>query len=239
MRAFLTLLPALFLALACGGGDSASTDSDESNDHADDVTREASENATASDIAGTYNVTGTNQDGSAYEGSLVITTRGSVFQFSWATGNDYEGVGIVDGNTVAVGWGGPECGAALYRMANDGSLVGQWALYENEAAGAETARRLTDSGEPAGSYSVSGTNPDGTTYSGSLEIEAAGDAHRLAWEAGGTSVGQGIVMENMLGSSYGGDACGVAVYNVNGNTLDGQWTTYGSEFVGTERAVRQ
>ena len=240
MRAILTLLPALFLTLACGGGDSTSNDADESNDHADEVTREGSENAApASDISGTYNVTGTNQDGSAYQGSLVVTTRGSVYQFSWATGNDYEGVGIVNGNTVAVGWGGPECGAALYRMSRDGSLEGQWALYENEAAGTETARRITDSGAPAGSYTVGGTNPDGTSYSGSLDIEAAGDAYRLAWEAGGTSVGQGIVMGSMLGSSYGGDACGVAVYTVDGNTLDGQWTTYGSEFVGTERAVRR
>jgi hypothetical protein len=240
MRASLLLLPCLLVAMACGGGGDASGTATDAADEPDGTSREASDNSTPrppADIAGTYSVTGTNPDGSAYEGALTVTTRGSVYQFSWATGNDYEGVGVVDGNTVAVGWGGPECGAVLYRMADDGSLQGQWALYENESAGTETARRVTDSGAPAGSYLVNGTNPDGSSYTGNLDVTAAGDSYRLAWEAGG--VGQGIVLDDMFGSSYGGEACGVAVYRVSGNTLDGTWTTYGDGAIGTERAVGQ
>ncbi len=237
MRRFLSLTPALFLALACGGGESASTDTDEVNGHADEVTREGSENAEPSEIAGTYAVTGTNEDGSAYEGSLVVRPRGSVYQFSWATGNDYEGVGVVDGSTVAVGWGAPECGVALYEVQDDGALMGAWAMYNNEASGTESARRTSGDGL-VGAYTVDGTNPDGTRYAGNLDITPNGESYRLQWEAGGTSLGQGIVMDDMIGSSYGTDACGVAVYRIRGGNLEGQWTTYGSPFVGTENAVK-
>jgi len=232
------LLPFALLALACGG-DSAPADSADANDHSEEVSRSGSDNAApTADIAGTYTVTGTNPDGSAYEGGLVVTERGDVYQFSWSTGENYEGVGVVSGNAVAVGWGSAACGAVLYRTADDGSLSGRWALYENESAGTETARRSDGGSGLAGAYAIEGSNPDATTYAGTLSIEAAGDVYRLAWESGGAYVGQGIALDGLLGTSYGDQTCGVAIYRISGRSLDGTWTTYGADALGTERAVR-
>ena len=190
------------------------------------------------DLAGSYDVTGTNPDESAYGGTLLVAARGPVYQFSWATGNDYEGVGLQGNDAVAVGYGGEGCGAVIYRVGGDGTLHGRWALYGTEAVGTERARRTSGSGL-AGTYRIEGTNPDGSPYAGSLLVERDGPAYTLTWEAGGTYVGAGILMDDEFGASYGGEACGVAVYTVRGADLDGQWTSHGAGAVGTERATRR
>jgi hypothetical protein len=237
MRAYI-VFPAMLLSLACGGGDEPEY-SDETGDHSGQVSATSSDNAAPdADIAGTYAVTGTNPDGSAYQGSLTVTARGDVYQFSWATGQNYEGVGVVSGRAVAVGWGGAECGAVLYRPGSDGTLSGRWALYENESAGTETARHSDGGSGLAGAYTVEGSNPDGTAYSGTLTISPAGESYRLQWESGGTYVGQGIAVDDLFGTSYGTENCGVAVYHISDGSLEGTWTTYGESGVGTERAVK-
>ncbi|HEY9646163.1 MAG TPA: hypothetical protein V6C88_07335, partial [Chroococcidiopsis sp.] len=45
-------------------------------------------------IAGAYNITGTNMDGSAYRGKLTITPRGDAYQFVWEAGDTFRGIGI-------------------------------------------------------------------------------------------------------------------------------------------------
>jgi hypothetical protein len=234
------LLPILLTCLACVGGTGNSDAPKSDNDHAEEVSRPVSDNATpAADIEGSYAVTGTNPDGTPYEGSLVVASTGDTYTFSWQTGQPYEGIGLVDGNHVAVGWGGESCGGVIYRIGDDGSLYGRWALMGTDAAGTESASRTGGGSGLAGSYSISGTNPDGTEYAGSLDITDAGETVQLRWEAGGTSLGEGIVMDDVLGTSYGTNDCGVAVYRIQGNTLDGVWTVYGAGGTGTERAVRE
>ena len=44
------------------------------------------------DISGNYDVAGRNEDGAAYEGQLRILKHGSVYQFRWLAGNQYDGV---------------------------------------------------------------------------------------------------------------------------------------------------
>ncbi len=191
-----------------------------------------------SDLAGTYDVAGTNLDGSPYTGTLQVTARGPAYQFSWATGNDYEGVGLQGDDAVAAAYGGDGCGVVLYRVGRDGTLDGRWAIYGMEGVGTERARRTSGSGL-AGAYAVEGTNPDGTPYAGTLVVERDGPAYTLTWQAGDTYVGEGILMDDEFGTSYGGEDCGVAVYAVQGGDLDGQWTGYGAGAVGTERATRR
>jgi hypothetical protein len=233
------LLPILLTCLACAGGSGNGDSPKPDDDHAEEVSRPVNDNARpAADIEGSYAVTGTNPDGSAYEGSLTVTRTGETYSFAWNTGQPYEGVGLVDGNHVAVGWGGAACGGVIYRIGNSGTLNGRWALLGDDAAGTESAARSDGDAGLEGDYSVEGTNPDGSAYSGTLNIEDAGDTVFLRWEAGGTTVGQGIVMDDALGTSYGDDTCGIALYHIRGNTLDGLWTTYGSTSTGTERAVR-
>src|ERR1044071_6449399 len=60
--------------------------------------------ASKPDIAGKYNITGTNPDGAAYKGTLEVITRGDVYQFRWDAGSQYDGVGVQNGNIIAVAY---------------------------------------------------------------------------------------------------------------------------------------
>jgi hypothetical protein len=54
------------------------------------------------DIAGKYNIVGSNPDGGSYKGTLEIIPHGDVYQFRWDAGTQYDGVGVANGNVVAV-----------------------------------------------------------------------------------------------------------------------------------------
>ena len=52
------------------------------------------------DIAGDYAVTGSNENGSPYKGTLAVIKHGDVYQFRWNTGKQYDGVGVPNGATL-------------------------------------------------------------------------------------------------------------------------------------------
>lgn len=195
------------------------------------------------DLAGSYAVAGTNADGSAYDGALRVSRRGALYQFSWATGNDYEGVGVRRGDVVAVGWGGEGCGVAVYGVRRAGSeLDGVWAFYGQEATGTERALRGTGhEGSVAGSFEMGGTGLDGAAYGGVLTVAPDGPLYRLTWETGPeTYEGVGLRDGDALGASFGADTCGVALYRVRRDgALVGTWTTSGLGALGTETATRR
>ena len=86
----------------------------------------------------------------------------------------------------------------------------------------------------SGSYSVTGTNPDGTRYSTTLEVSRSGETYRFVW--GGDTVGVGAVVERQVVVAYGAAACGVVAYTVGKNgDLDGVWASRGSA-LGSEYA---
>lgn len=88
-----------------------------------------------------------------------------------------------------------------------------------------------------GTYSVSGTNADGSSYTGSAEITVNGPACSISWQAGGSSsAGTCLLTGNAFGAAYQlGDSPGLAVYQLQPDgTLKGQWTTIGSSGVGSE-----
>jgi hypothetical protein len=58
------------------------------------------------DIAGKYAIVGTNEDGSPYKGALEVIKHGDVYQFRWDAGKQYDGVGVPNGNVVAVAFTG-------------------------------------------------------------------------------------------------------------------------------------
>ncbi len=86
----------------------------------------------------------------------------------------------------------------------------------------------------SGSYSVTGTNPDGARYTTSLEVSRSGETYRFVW--GGDTVGVGAVVDRQVVVAYGAAACGVVAYTVRKNgDLDGLWATRSSA-VGSEYA---
>ncbi|HUH48942.1 MAG TPA: hypothetical protein VLZ56_03705 [Mycoplana sp.] len=90
----------------------------------------------------------------------------------------------------------------------------------------------------AGTYSVEGTNLDGSSYSGTATIKLESETTcSIEWKTGDTT-SQGFCMLNGTAFAAGyvlEDAIGLVVYEVKrGGVLDGAWTITGKDGSGTE-----
>ena len=91
--------------------------------------------------AGMYDVTGTNPDGTAYNGIIGLRQVGlASWQVLWDLGETrFEGYGMSSGLTFAVGFAlSQRPGIAIYSVNADGSMTGQWTLVGTSAIGTET-----------------------------------------------------------------------------------------------------
>ena len=197
--------------------------------------------ATTANIAGKYNVTGTNPNSAPYRGTLEIIPHGDVYQFRWVAGRQYDGVGVVNGEVVAVafadGPNGKGCGVINYVIRGDGSLLGRWGNWGTDEAGDESATRTSGS-DLIGNYEAIGKNPNGTPYKVNLTVEPAGKTHRFVWS--NDIDGVGIKRGNHVAVGIGGVRCGFVAYEIRPDgTLDGVWGGYGSDQTGTEMATKQ
>jgi|GEM_PF-575532 len=89
---------------------------------------------------GLYDVTGTNLDGSAYDGVAQIRLVGmNSFNITWRIGNQIvEGVGMASGRSIAVAYGlAQRPGIGLYQLNPDGSIEGEWTIIGAPALGRE------------------------------------------------------------------------------------------------------
>ena len=102
------------------------------------------------DISGDYAVVGTNEDGSAYKGRLKVIKHSDVYQFRWDAGNQYDGIGVPNGNIVAVaftgGTDGKGCGVVTYNLLANGTLDGKWGYWGVNNIGTEKAMHTSGSG---------------------------------------------------------------------------------------------
>lgn len=108
------------------------TDTDES---------EKANRTSGSGLEGDYSVTGKNTKGNEYKGTLKIKAEGGGYSFVWNTGSPVEGFGIKQGDMVAVGLGGKQCGFVSYEIAGDGTLNGKWGGSGTTSVGTETAKK--------------------------------------------------------------------------------------------------
>jgi hypothetical protein len=209
-------------------------------------TRIANESAVPVSIVGQHNVTGTNQDGSQYRGTLDVSADNQVHNFTWVVGgNTLEGVGVLRGNVVTAAFGNEQCAVMSYFVLQDGSLSGQWAFIGTDISGSEVAT-LSEGRSPAedlsGAYSVTGINPDGTEYGGELDIvqNADGATLGLTWTFGSNPQVQGVGIRqgNMLLVGYGPEGCGMNVFNVTPDEMSGPFAQIGVSGTGTETAIR-
>ena len=90
----------------------------------------------------------------------------------------------------------------------------------------------------AKSYSVAGTNPDGSAYSGTLSIQIISDTtYTVRWSiAGETYTGFGMRMNDALSATYTlNGKPGLVMYQVqDGGVLKGIWAVRGNDGFGTE-----
>jgi hypothetical protein len=199
-------------------------------------------NAPAPDIAGKYNITGDNPNGTNYKGTLEVIKRGDVYQFKWNAGSEYDGVGVQNGKIIAVayttGTDGKGCGVIDYDIRSDGTLAGKWGYWGINEAGTETATRTSGS-DLVGAYKAKGKNPNGKEYEAGLTVEpAAGNLYRFVWS--NDTDGLGIKRGDNVAVGIGGGRCGFVMYQVQSDgSLDGIWGGVGSEKTGTEKATKQ
>ena len=245
----LQTLSALMLFFACviackSTGSSTSTSSSQPSNSSSSSSSSSSKNSSTTappNIAGKYNVAGTNPNGSTYKGALEVIPHGDVYQFRWSAGNQSDGVGVVNGDVVAVayasGANGKGCGVVDYNINGDGSLDGKWGYWGTDASGTETATRTSGSGLE-GEYDGTGKNPTGTTYKVKITVEPAGNLYHFVWS--NNSDGVGIKQGDNVAVGIGGARCGFVAYEIKSDgTLDGIWGGYGSDKTGTEKATKQ
>ena len=211
------------------------------NSNSSTTSTSTTSNAPAPDIAGKYNITGSNPEGGNYKGTLEVIKRGDVYQFRWNAGTQYDGVGVQNGNIIAVayanGTDGKGCGVVDYDIASNGDLNGKWGYWGTNDAGTESATRTSGSGL-VGEYDATGKNPDGKQYKARLTVEPAGNLYRFAWS--NDTDGIGIKRGDNVAVGIGGRRCGFVMYQAQSNgSLDGIWGGGGSDKTGTESAVKQ
>ena len=217
----------------------SSSDSNSSNSGSSSTSTAAP--AAAPDIAGTYNITGSNPTGAPYKGTLEVIARGDVYQFRWNAGTQYDGVGVQNGKVVAVafanGSDGKGCGVVDYDVKGDGTLDGKWGYWGTNESGTETASRTSGSGLE-GEYDASGKNPDGREYKVKLTVEPLGKLYHFVWS--NNTDGTGIKRGDNVAVGIGGSRCGFVTYEVQSDgSLDGMWGGGGSDQTGTEKATKQ
>jgi hypothetical protein len=92
-----------------------------------------------------------------------------------------------------------------------------------------------------GVYEVTGTNLDGTPYTGLAQIRTVGLASfNIIWRIGNQLVeGTGMASGRTVAVAYGlAQRPGMAIYTLNPDgSLDGEWTIIGATQVATERLV--
>lgn len=241
---FTVLLIALLLisiGAACSGGGSTGTE-------ANGTTANSAENVpkpVEKDIAGEYVATGTAPDTNAeYKTDLTIKKHGEVFRFSWSSGGkEYNGVGVVNGNSAAVSYAdgpnGKGCGVVLYQIKPDGTLQGRIGYWGVDEAEVETARRAGGEGLE-GSYTIKGTDPKGQDYSGRLDVSKSGEGFKFKWTAANTFEGFGIRGGDMIAVGFGGKQCAFVGYDIEADgTLNGRWGNALSKTFGTEVAKKK
>src|SRR5262245_35635024 len=191
-------------------------------------------------VEGQYKVLGTNPNGDRYAGSLEVIKQGAVYEFSWNAGRQYTGIGVRNGNIVAVafanGANGSGCGVIDYRIMNDGTLDGIWGNWGTNASGTERAKHVSGRGIE-GAYAATGNNPGGTRYHVSLSVQAAGRGYKFAWS--NNTEGFGIRRGDNVVVGFGGEQCGFVAYQLMPDgSLNGVWGGAGQQ-TGTEKATKQ
>ena len=80
--------------------------------------------------------------------------------------------------------------------------------------------------DPSGAYRCDGVSPDGRSYRAAVHIVRNGDTYVVKWltPRGIVNVGVGFISGNTLSVGYFGSSAGVAVYNLDGKQLTGEWT---------------
>lgn len=103
--------------------------------------------APAAGLPGVYECQGTGADGKAYKGAVIIHPDGNRFVLQWYVGTQLSaiGLGLREGNVLAVSFFGPDAGGVILYKIEGTRLLGQWsAPVTNGQVFEETLTRVAD-----------------------------------------------------------------------------------------------
>ncbi|MCT7970907.1 hypothetical protein [Laspinema olomoucense] len=197
-------------------------------------------------LEGVWGITeGKTPRGQAYTGSLDITAIGNtdnLYQVSWETSEgNYSGLGFYEEGRLLVGAGLDEeiYGVALYRIQDDGTLDGKWTLSSAEGEVGTELATGGRSGELAGSYQISSTDPgeEDSAFSGELTITQSRDTYQVTWNVDDqTYRGIGLRVDDWLVVGWGTSSnLAVLDYEFKGNEATARWARTGSRELGMEK----
>jgi Zn-dependent protease with chaperone function len=207
-------------------------------------------------ITGTYTLTGTDPQGSAYTGTLIIRKLPTHYRVVWNSYSSYQGVGVVQDDILVVGLGNSRhCGVAAYQQAPDGTLTGVVGNSTQRYLTSETALPVEKmpGNNLVGTYVITGVNQMGVTYTGTQVIEQQGEqSYTMLATVGETSTfeGVGILYGDIFAVGWWSNAdilalfmrdepdCGVAAYGIQPDgSLKRVWRFNEHVRVGTEQAT--
>lgn len=200
------------------------------------------------DFNRTLSIKGTDFDKRAYSGTLEVKSRKMKspnpdiegVTLKWNIGGDvYEGIGVVTSDILTATWGGKSCSLVVYSYSGK-KLEGIWTVIGQSGLGSEFANG-TNSKDITGSYTVQGTNLNGSPYKGTLQVAAQGPVYQFSWNTGVQYEGIGIRTGPLVSVAYGADAkdkCGVVQYEITDSGLaNGKWGIYGNNALGSEQGT--
>ena len=91
--------------------------------------------------------------------------------------------------------------------------------------------------DPSGTYEVKGTELDGTSYQGQLQVAKVGDVYELTYtfDDGTVQKGSAVGDDSFLAYGYGDDEeLGVGLMTGKGGSWEGIWTRVGADKMSTE-----
>jgi hypothetical protein len=86
----------------------------------------------------------------------------------------------------------------------------------------------------AGTYNVTGTNPDGSTYSDVVLVTDYGDGYRVNYGNGDTGIASDVGTSIAIASQDKGIPIVTLLKIINGSQLEGFWQNYNNTKEGTE-----
>jgi hypothetical protein len=123
--------------------------------------------APAANLPGVYECQGISADGRAYRGAVIIQPDGNRFVLQWymAAQLSAVGLGIREGNMLAVSFFGPGAGGVVLYRIDGARLVGQWSAPVTDGqVFEETLTRVADpppAAEPPPSPTPAKPRPSG------------------------------------------------------------------------------
>jgi hypothetical protein len=210
------------------------------------------------DLFSSYAVNGRGNDGKSYDGTVNVTPAEQVYRLEFCC-DKFKGLGIEYQDFLAFAYvsdSNHDSGDLnIYRRAGN-AWIGVFSDYTDNGLGAEV---LSNNGQtpalpnlsraksrkPVGKYRISGTNPNGSTYTGEVEIKSWSDAFEVARKIGsdetsGTAVGFDGALVINVGKDNSRVPIGVlGLFVPEGDGFIGVWVRAGTQRMGAERWARE